>query len=95
MAKLSDELKVKISISELIGGIDNINEIKAKKNGDLTTRELLRVLLNDFMNDEIEDLMIVQTNRNDQVTTAWTTTNAIKALGMAEFLKCHISDGVD
>ncbi len=86
-----NEIKVKIDIAELVGGVDNLKEIKMKKNGELTAREILRVVLNDFLNDEIEDLMIVHTDKNGRVTTAWTATDSVKAFGMAEFLKHHIS----
>lgn len=95
MAKLPNEIKVKVSISELVGDVESLKEIKAKKNGEITVKELIRVLLNELNNNEIEELAVIRKYKDGSVSSGWTMTEAIEGLGMAEFLKLHIVDGVE
>ncbi|MBY0122177.1 hypothetical protein [Bacillus sp. S/N-304-OC-R1] len=94
MVKVPNELKVKINISELVGTVEDLKDIKAKKNGEITVNELLRVLLNELNNNEIQELAVVRKYKNGSVSTGWTTTDAVEGLGLAEFLKIHIQDGI-
>lgn len=95
MANLSKDLKVKVSITELIGNVEDIKELKAKRNGEITISELLKVLLNEFNNGEIQELAVVRKYKNGSVATGWTSTDGVEGLGMAEFLKIHIADSID
>jgi len=95
MAKTPSEIKVKVSISELVGDVESLKDIKAKKNGEITVNELVRVLLNELNNNEIEELAVIRKYKDGSVSSGWTMTDAIEGLGMAEFLKLHISDGVE
>lgn len=94
MAKFPNELKVKVSVSELIGNVEELKDIKAKRNGEITVNELLRVLLNELNNGEIEELAVVRIYKDGSVATGWTSTDGVEGLGMAEFLRLHISQGV-
>lgn len=94
MAKFPEEMKIKMSISELVGNVETIKDIKAKKNGEITVNELLRMLLNESLNSEIEELAVVRKYKNGSVASGWTSTDGVEGLGMAEFLKIHISDEI-
>jgi hypothetical protein len=93
--KITDEIKVKVSISELVGDVESLKDIKAKKNGEITVNELLRMLLNESNENLIEELAVVRKYTNGNVVTGWTCTDGITGLGMAEFLKLHISEEVE
>ena len=88
------DLKVKVNISDLVGSVESLREIKAKKNGELTPKEITRVLLNDLLQDDIEELVIVTRHKNGQVTTGWSSNDAIQTLGMIELLKIDVSKSV-
>jgi hypothetical protein len=94
MAKAPNEIKVKVNISELVGNVEELKDIKAKKNGEITVNELLRVLLNELNNNEIEELAVVRKYKSGEVSTGWTMTDGVEGLGLAEFLRIHIADDI-
>ena len=82
---------IKIHISDLISEIEDIRELKAKKNGDVTVKELLLVLLNELNSGEIEDLIVVRKYKDGEVASGWTSPEGIDLFGLVEVLKLHIS----
>lgn len=86
---------MKVSISELVSDVESLKDIKAKKNGEITVNELLKMLLNELNNNEIEELAVIRKYKDGSVASGWTMTNGVEGLGMAEFLKLHISDSVE
>lgn len=95
MAKLPKKINLKVNISELVGNVENITEIKKRKNGEITPKELIRIVLNELLDNEIEEIAIVRRYKDGSISTGWTTDNAIEALGMAELLKIHIADDIE
>lgn len=91
----SKEVNVKVNISELVGNVEDLKEIAAKKNGDITINELLRVLLNELNSNEIEELAVIRKYKDGTIATGWTSKDALLCLGMAEFLKMHIVDEIE
>ncbi len=90
-----DVMKVKLKIEDLLNGkMDEIKEFKAKQKGDITPRSLLVVLLNELCSDDIEELVVIRKYKNGDISTGWTTENAVEALGMAEVLKLHVADEI-
>jgi hypothetical protein len=92
LSKLPSEIKVKVSVSELVGNVEELKDIKAKKNGEITVKELIRILLNELYGNEIEELVVVRKYKNGTVASGWTCLDGIIGLGMAEFLKMHMKE---
>ena len=90
-----DVMKVKFKIEDLLNDkMDEIKEFKAKQKGDITPRSLLVVLLNELCSDDIEELVVIRKYKNGDISTGWTTENAVESLGMAEVLKLHVADEI-
>lgn len=90
----TSEIKVKVTISELVADVETLKDIKAKKNGEITVKELLRILLNELNNGEIHELAVVRKYKNGAIASGWTCTNGVDCLGMAEMLKIHMMDSI-
>lgn len=93
--KVSKEIKVKVKIDELLPKeLDQLKELKAKKNGEITAKQLLLILLNELNANEIEDMAVVRRYKDGTVATGWTTDDGVTGLGLAEFLMMHIQDEI-
>lgn len=93
---ISKEIKVKVKIDELLPKeLDQLKELKAKKNGEITVKQLLLILLNELNANEIEDMAVVRRYKDGSVASGWTIDDAVTGLGLAEYLKMHIQDEIE
>ena len=90
--KKKTEEQATVRISELLTDVEDMRDLQARKNGDITPKELLRILLNEVNNGEIEELAVVRIFKDGTASSGWSNRNVIELLGMAEILKIQIND---
>lgn len=89
------KLPVVLNIDELISSQTNqLKEFRAKKNGELTPKELLKVLMNEIVHDDVQDLIVIRKNKDGDIVSGWTYENAPEALGALEIVKQHIIEEI-
>jgi hypothetical protein len=86
------EKHVSVKISDLLSDVEDMRELQARKNGDITPKELLRILLNEVNDGEIQEIAVVRLFKDGSASSGWTSANALELLGLCEILKIQIND---
>jgi len=79
---IPNDIKVKVEITELIGSSNEIKELKAKKQGELTPKEIFRVTLNELVNERVEEVVVISKNSDNKVSVSWSSEDAVEVFGM-------------
>lgn len=62
--------------------MDELNEFRAKKNGQVTPKELVDDLLKALSTREIESIVLVAQTKDGEIKTGWSHMDQLKAIGM-------------